>query len=475
MWKASACAAASLMAFACLAYAQTPAQSAQQYQRLARDIFQELVEIKSTESGVGSTPAAQSVARRLISAGFPTADVQVIGPNERKKNLVAHLHGKRASRPILLLAHLDVVEAHREDWSPDLDPFKFVERDGYFYGRGTQDIKDGAAILTANFIRWKQEGWVPERDLILALTADEEIGGDANGVKWLLENHRELIDAEYCLNTDAGDFRSRGGSPYIVALAAAEKKSTALQLQTTNRGGHGSLPRRDNAIYELAAALVRLSKLDFPVMLSEVTRAQLERMAMLESGQLAADMKAVAQNANDLAAVARLSENPFYNALLRTTCVAAQVEGGHATNALPQRATAVLNCRILPGHDPEDVLLTVKHVIADEQIEVKWKYLEPRNWPASPLRPELLATMEKIAKELWPGVSVVPVLETGGSDGRFLSGNGIPTYGLSGVFIDQGDERMHGRDERIRVRDFYGGLEFYNRFVRALAGRPGGA
>ncbi|PYV21474.1 MAG: hypothetical protein DMG24_19415 [Acidobacteria bacterium] len=245
MWKASACAATSLMAFACLAYAQTSAEAAQQYQQLARDIFQELVEIKSTESGVGSTPAAESVARRLISAGFPTSDVHVIGSNERKKNLVARLHGKRASSPILLLlAHLDVVEARREDWSPDLDPFKFVERDGYFYGRGTQDIKDGAAILTANFIRWKQEGWVPEHDLILALTADEEIGGDANGVKWLLENHRELIDAEYCLNTDAGDFRSRGGSPYLVALAAAEKKSTALQLQTTNRGDHGSLTRR---------------------------------------------------------------------------------------------------------------------------------------------------------------------------------------------------------------------------------------
>ena len=233
------------MAFACLAHAQTSAEAAQQYQQLARDIFQELVEIKSTESGVGSTPAAESVARRLISAGFPTSDVHVIGSNERKKNLVARLHGKRASSPILLLlAHLDVVEARREDWSPDLDPFKFVERDGYFYGRGTQDIKDGAAILTANFIRWKQEGWVPEHDLILALTADEEIGGDANGVKWLLENHRELIDAAYCLNTDAGDFRSRGGSPYLVALAAAEKKSTALQLQTTNRGDHGSLTRR---------------------------------------------------------------------------------------------------------------------------------------------------------------------------------------------------------------------------------------
>ncbi len=418
-----------LVAIVGLAAGQTSAPSPSHYQQLARDIFQELVEIKSTESGVGSTPAAEAISRRLLAAGFPAADVLVIGPTERKKNLVARLHGKGSGKPTLLLAHLDVVEARREDWSPDLDPFRFVERDGYFYGRGTQDIKDCASILATNFIRWKQEGWVPDRDLILALTADEEIGGDANGVQWLLRNHREVIDAEYCLNTDSGDFQSKDGKPYSATLAAAEKKSTTLQLQTTNRGGHGSLPRKDNAIYELAMALERLANFQFPPMLNEVTRAQFAAMAKLESGQVADDMKAVAQNPGDTAAIARLAQDPYYNALLRTTCVPTLLEGGHAPNALPQRAKAVLNCRILPGHASADVLRSITQAIGDDQVEVKWEYLEPTDWPASQLRPEILSAMQQVVQRLWPGVAVMPILETGGSDGRFLRGAASPPTG----------------------------------------------
>jgi len=293
------------------------------------------VEIKSTESGVGSTPAAEAMSRRLLTAGFLAADVLVIGPAARKKNLVARLHGKGKDKPLLLLAHLDVVEARREDWSPDLDPFRFVEREGYFYGRGTQDIKDCAAILVTNFIRWKEEGWVPDRDLILALTADEERSDLDDGIRWLLENHRELIKAEYALNPDSGDFQSKDGKPYIVTLAAAEKKYTTLQLQTTNPGGHGSLPRKDNAIFELTGALQRLANFQFPPMLNEVTRAQFAAMARLESGQLAADMKVVAQNPGDADAVARLSQDAHYNALLRTTCVPTLLEGGSCTQCAP--------------------------------------------------------------------------------------------------------------------------------------------
>ena len=453
----------------CFAAGQTSTPSPSHYQQLARAIFQELVEIKSTESGVGSTPAAEAMSRRLLTAGFLAADVLVIGPAARKKNLVARLHGKGKDKPLLLLAHLDVVEARREDWSPDLDPFRFVEREGYFYGRGTQDIKDCAAILVTNFIRWKEEGWVPDRDLILALTADEERSDLDDGIRWLLENHRELIKAEYALNPDSGDFQSKDGKPYIVTLAAAEKKYTTLQLQTTNPGGHGSLPRKDNAIFELTGALQRLANFQFPPMLNEVTRAQFAAMARLESGQLAADMKAVAQNPGDADAVARLSQDAHYNALLRTTCVPTLLEGGHAPNALPQRATAVLNCRILPGHASTDVLRNITQTIADDKIEVKWQFIESADWPASPIHSEVLSAMSEVAQRLWPGVSSMPILEPGASDGRFLRGAEIPTYGISGVFIDLDDVREHGRDERIRVRDFYGGLEFYNQFVKILA------
>jgi acetylornithine deacetylase/succinyl-diaminopimelate desuccinylase-like protein len=451
-----------------LAGGQTSAPPPSQYQQLARAIFQELVEIKSTESGVGSTPAAEAISRRLLAAGFPTADVLVIGPTERKKNLVARLHGNGKDKPLLLLAHLDVVEARREDWSPDIDPFRFVERDGYFYGRGTQDIKDCAAILVTNFIRWKQEGWVPDRDVILALTADEERSDLDDGIRWLLENHRELIDAEYALNPDSGDFQSKNGKPYMATCAAAEKKFAILQLQITNPGGHASLPRKDNAIFQLTAALQRLANFQFPPMLNEVTRAQFAAMARLESGQLADDMKAVAQNPGDPDAVARLSQDAHYNALLRTTCVPTLLEGGHAPNALPQRAVAVLNCRILPGHASADVLRSITQTIADDKIEVKWQFIESTDWPASPVRPEVLSAMSEIAQRLWPGISAMPILEPGASDGRFLRDAGIPTYGISGVFIDLDDVREHGRDERIRVRDFYGGLEFYNQFVKIL-------
>jgi acetylornithine deacetylase/succinyl-diaminopimelate desuccinylase-like protein len=457
-----------------LAAAQESLSVDREYQQLAREILQELIAIKTTESGVGATPAAEALARRLRAAGFADRDVQVIGPSERKKNLVARLRGPAAAptvRPILLLAHLDVVEARVEDWSPGLDPFTLTERDGYFYGRGTQDIKDGAAILATNFIRWNREGWTPRRDIVLALTADEERPDLANGVQWLLSNRRESIDAEYAINTDSGDFQSRDGKPYVVSLAAAEKTAANLQLAVSNRGGHGSLPRSDNAIYQLAAALGRVRSFQFPPGLSDVTRAQFAATAALRSGQVAVDMQAVASNA-DAAAIARLAQDPYWNALLRTTCVPTEIDAGHAPNALPQRAVATLNCRLLPGDRTGEVLRSIREAVGDSEIDVSWSFLETTEYPASPLRDDVLSAMRQVTQQLWPTATVVPVLETGGTDGRFLRGSGIPTYGASGVFIDEGDYRAHGRDERIRVRDFYQGVEFYHRFIRALASQP---
>lgn len=451
--------------------AQTPAAADRDYRSLARDIFKELVEIKSTDSGVGSTPAAEAIARRLRAAGFPDSDIQLLGPAPRKKNVVVRLHGAGKGRPVLIIGHLDVVEARREDWSPDLDPFTFTERDGYFYGRGTQDMKGAAAIAVTNFIRWKQEGWVPARDLILALTADEELYGDENGVAWLMKNRRDLIDAEYSLNSDGGDFESRGGKPFSIAVAAGEKKETILQLETHNRGGHGSVPRKDNAIYELMDALARVRAVRFPVVLNDVTRAEFEALASLESGQVAADMKSVAGNPADPAAIERLSEDPYYNALLRTTCVATMLDAGHGPSALPQRARAVLNCRIAPGHTAADMLQTLRQAVADEGVEMTWQFNEPHDPPASPLRPEIFAAVRQVADRMWPGVVVLPGMETGMGDARILRAAGIPSYGVSGLFIEQGDGRAHGKDERVRASDFYAGVEFYNRFVQTLVGR----
>jgi acetylornithine deacetylase/succinyl-diaminopimelate desuccinylase-like protein len=435
---------------------------------LARAILAELVGLKTTESGVGSTPAAEAVAARLRAAGFPEDAVLVAGAAPRKKNVVARLAGRGKGRPILVIGHLDVVEARKEDWSPDLDPFSLVERDGYFYGRGTQDMKESAAIFLANFIRWKQEGFVPSRDVVLALTADEEEYGDENGVAWLIKNRRERIDAEYAINLDGGDFQTKDGKPYAVTVAAGEKKETILRLQTTNPGGHGSVPRADNAIYQLGAALRKIEGLRFPAATNEVTRAELQGLAALETGERAALLRGAAQDSPDAASIERLSSDPYLNALVRTTCVATMLEAGHGPSALPQRATAVLNCRILPGQASADLLAALRRAIGDDHVEIAWQFNEPSDPPASALRPDLFAAVKDVTTASWPGVVVMPGMETGATDARFLRAAGIPTYGVSGAFIEQGDLRAHGKDERIRVRDFYEGVAFYDRFVKRL-------
>jgi acetylornithine deacetylase/succinyl-diaminopimelate desuccinylase-like protein len=432
----------------------------------ARDLLAELININTTHDHGSTTPAAQAMARRLLAAGFPDSDVQIVGPTDsRNQNLVARYRGTGKRRPILLLAHLDVVEALPSDWS--VDPFTLLERDGYFYGRGTSDIKDMAALFVAALIRLKQDTFVPDRDIILALTAGEESGGDYNGVQWLLANKRALIDAAYCINGDAGDPLERHRIPFARNVEASEKVYHDFQLVVTNPGGHSSLPTPDNAIYRLAAALQRLGSFAFPVMLNDITRTYLDRAAVTMAPVTAGDMRLAARG--DSAAQARLSaSSPFFNAQLRTTCVATRLEGGHANNALPQTARAIVNCRMLPGHDPDSVLATLRRVVADSGVRVT-PLDTARPSPPSPLVAEVLDPVTRISAQIWPGVPVIPNMETGATDGLYLRNAGMPVYGVSGVFLDADDIRAHGRDERIGVQEYYTGAEFTYRLVMALA------
>jgi acetylornithine deacetylase/succinyl-diaminopimelate desuccinylase-like protein len=435
-------------------------------QALARDILRELIGINTTNSVGNTTIAAQAMAKRLLDAGFPAADVQVLGPRPRNQNLVVRLRGTGARKPILLLAHLDVVEARREDWS--LDPFTLTEQDGFFYGRGTSDIKDGAAIWVATLIRLKREGYHPDRDIILALTAGEESSQDYNGVDWLLANHRDLIDAEYCINADAGDPEVQHGKLIARTVQASEKIFETFRLEVHNPGGHSSLPRKDNAIYELAAALRRVEQFQFPVDLNEVTRNYFTHSAALETGQVSADMRAVATTPPDQAAAARLSAVPLYNALLRTTCVATMLDAGHAENALPQTARATVNCRILPTEKADEIQRTLIKVIADTGVSVT-PLAPAKPSPPSPLTADVMRPIEQVTASLWPGVPVVSEMETGATDGLYLRNAGIPTYGVSGVGIDIDDVRAHGRDERITVAAYYAALPYIHDLVVALS------
>jgi acetylornithine deacetylase/succinyl-diaminopimelate desuccinylase-like protein len=438
------------------------------HQQLAHDIYKQLIEINTTDSVGSTTDAANAMAARFRAAGFPDADIFVGGASPKHGNLVVRVHGRTPGlKPILLLAHLDVVEANKADWSPDLDPFKFIEKDGFYYGRGTSDDKAMAAIFVANLIRMKQQRLVPERDLVLALTAGEESGTD-NGAEWLLANHRSLVDAEFGFN-EGGGGQAKKGKKIANRVQASEKVYEDFTLEVTNKGGHSSQPQPTNAIYELAAALSAISKFSFPVKLNEVTRGYFEKMAGVEQGQVAADFKALLQPTPDPAAVARLSAIPLYNSMLRTTCVATMVNGGHATNALPQRATANVNCRILPGEDATEVQQTLTHVIGDPAVSVT-SVKPPKPSPPSPLTPQLMETLTRITEEMWPGVPVVPVMSTGATDGLYFRQASIPIYGLSGLFGDMDDVRAHGKDERMGVKEFYDGQEFLWWVVNTLSG-----
>src|SRR5262245_30107874 len=437
------------MSLAALALATSLPLAAEEPPDLDREIYRELVEIDTTDSKGDNTAAAQAMAQRLRGAGFDATDVLVLVPHERKGNLVARLRGTGARKPLLLLAHLDVVEARREDWSTD--PFRFLEQDGFFYGRGTADDKAMAAIFTANLIRLKQEGYRPDRDLILALTADEE-GGAWNGVDFLLREHRDLIDAAYGLN-EGGRGQIKDGRRIANVIQTSEKVYLSYVFEVKDAGGHSSIPRKDNAIYRLAAGLGRLANFTFPVRTTETSRLYFERLAASQPEPVAADMRAVAHVPPDPAAVARLSETPLYNSTLRTTCVATRLDAGHADNALPQTARAVVNCRMHPDDPADWVQRTLVDAIADPQISVTPKGTA-RLSPSSPLLPELVGAVERITEEMWPGVPVLPTLSTGATDSLYLRGAGIPMYGASGIFSDIDDVRAHGKDERVLVQSF---------------------
>jgi acetylornithine deacetylase/succinyl-diaminopimelate desuccinylase-like protein len=450
------------------------AQNREAANQEARAVFKQLIEINTTDSIGNVTKASEAMAQRFLAAGFPQQDVRIAGPNERKKNLVVRFRGRGQKKPILFIGHLDVVEARREDWTTD--PFQFIEQGGYFYGRGTQDMKEGDALLVTTFVRLKREGFVPDRDLILALTADEE-GGDFNGVDWLIKEHRDWIDAEYCINLDGGEFERTKGKRLLAGLQASEKVYVDFQLEATNPGGHSSVPGPENAIYELAVALTKLQAYSFPVKVNEITRNYFTQTALLSSGSLAADLRGVSKDPPDPEAIKRLSTNPYYNSLLRTTCVATMLSGGHAPNALPQTARANVNCRIFPGEDPEEVRKTLERVVGDSKLNLTFvpdrtsdgKPVPTVAVPPSPLLPDLKAALERTLVTMWPDLPVVPSMSTGATDGKYLRIAGIPTYGIACMFFDSEDDRSHGKDERLVVQDFYDGVEFTYRFMKELA------
>jgi len=433
-------------------------------QRLAREIYKEMVESKSGFSSGATTPIAAAVAARLKGEGFAEGDIFVGGARPEKANIVVRYHGTGARKPILLLAHTDVVEAKREDWSTD--PFEFIEKDGYFYGRGTADDKAQAAVWVANLIRYKREGFRPDRDLIVALTADEEGGGPANGVDWPLKNHRDLIEAEFCFN-EGGRGEMQDGRRIANDIGLAEKTYADFRFEVRNKGGHSSRPIADNAIYHLAGALYRLSTFGFPLQLNDVTRGYFGQMSKIEKGELAVDLAKISEGSEDaMRRVAAVS--PGMNSMMRTTCVATQLEGGHAPNALPQLAAANINCRILPQDSAENVLKTLKEIVADEQVLVTVK-LDEGAAPASPMRPDVMKAFTRVTDTMWPGVITVPTMATGASDGRYLRAAGIPTYGVQGFFGDRDDVRAHGRDERMLVQSFYEGQTFLYELVKTLS------
>lgn len=443
------------------------AQALAPHQQLAHDIYKELIEINTADSVGNTTTAANAVAKRFLDAGFPASDIFQGGGRADKGNVVIRYHGKpTGAKPILLLAHLDVVQALKTDWSADLDPFKFTERDGYYYGRGTSDDKAMASIFITNLLRFKKEGYVPERDIILALTADEE-GGPANGVRWLIANHRELVDAAYLIN-EGGGGALRDGKPFINSVGAAEKVSTNFTVSTANRGGHSSVPRDDNAIYELSEALARIGKFQFPVMLNEVTKAYFTKTAAIETPEMGAAMRAIVANPNDAAASAIVSKDPRYRSMLRTTCVATMLQGGHARNALPQTASANVNCRMAPGHDPADVREGLLKAANDTGVKISRAPAMEHAQP-SPLSVEVMGPIEKVTRDVFgPNVAVIPTMGTGATDSKFFRAIGIPGYGVSGIFGDPNDGRAHGKDERVLIKSYYDGQEFLYRLVKEM-------
>lgn len=439
-------------------------------QQVARDVYKQLIEINTAVTTGNVTKAAVAMADRFRAAGIPAADILVGGPRPEKHNVVARIRGRNPTlKPLLLLAHLDVVEALKEDWSNNLDPYVFTERDGYYYGRGTADDKAMAAIFVANAIRMKAEGYVPERDIVIALTADEE-GGTANGVEWLLQHHPKWVDAGVVIN-EGGGGTLRDGRPLFNAVQATEKVYVDLTVRVTNRGGHSSVPRRDNAILSLADALTRVGRFSFPVQFNEVTREFFTKTALIETPEMARAMRALVANPSDAAALAVVTAEPRYNSMLRTTCVPTLLRGGHAPNALPQLAEANVNCRMYPGTSVEEVRSTLARVIGDTTVHVSADFAARPPEPPTPLLPAVMGPIETVTREIFGDVPVIPVMSTGATDGRYFRQRNVPVFGVSGIFLDPTvDARAHGRDERMRIQSFFEGQEFLYRLTKALAG-----
>jgi acetylornithine deacetylase/succinyl-diaminopimelate desuccinylase-like protein len=443
------------------------------HQQLTRDIYKQLIEINSGNKTGSVTPAAVAMAQRFRDAGIPDSDIFVGGLRPEKHNVVARIHGRPGStrKPLLLLAHIDVVEALKADWSADLDPFVFTERDGYYYGRGTADDKAMAAIFVANAIRLKREGYVPDRDVIIALTSDEE-GGTANGVEWLLKNHRDLVEAGVVLNEGGGGV-TRNGKPFFNTVQATEKVFANITLRATNRGGHSSVPRADNAITSLADALAKVGRYSFPIQLNEVTREFFTKTALVETPAMGRAMRALVANPKDAAAAKVVTADPRYSSMLRTTCVATLLKGGHAENALPQLAEANVNCRMFPGDTPEGTREALAKVVRDTAVQVLSSRDDRAPEPPTPLLPDVMGPINRITRELFGEIPVIPTMSTGATDSRYFRQANIPAFGVSGLFSDPlVDSRAHGRDERMRVQSFYEGQEFLYRLTKALTQNP---
>ncbi len=432
----------------------------------ARAIFKELIETDSTHE-FGSTPIAHLIEKHLRDGGIPAVDITFLAPPDHpsKGNLIVRLHGKTTGRkPILFLGHLDVVEARREDWT--VDPFKLTEKDGFFYGRGSIDMKNGIAALVETLLRLKRENYQPDRDLIFLFTADEEAGGDANGPEWLLKSHRDLIDAALVLNFDGPNGALKGDKRLYYSLVTGEKVYATFKISATSPGGHGSLPGRDNPIHRIAAGLERLDAYRFPVMLSPTTRAYFAEASHLQSGQDAADMLALSKPTADPAAADRLSaKSPHYNAQLRTTCVATLISGGHAEGALPQRAEATIQCRMMPDDSLENVQRKLTEVLGDPQIALVPAVL-PIQAPESPLTPEVIDKITAALHGVWPDVPIIPTMATYFTDGRQFRNAQMPSYGVGGAWKEESENRLHGRDERISTAAFDQSIDYAYRLVK---------
>ncbi|MGD0732582.1 MAG: M20/M25/M40 family metallo-hydrolase [Terracidiphilus sp.] len=446
---------------------------------LAREIFKQLIEINTTDTPLGNvTTATAAMQKRILDAGFPAEDVHLLGPDPRKQNLVVRFRasGPTTEKPALFLCHMDVVQALRSDWSTD--PFQFVEKDGYYYGRGTQDMKESDAALVFTFIRLRREGYKPKRDLILALTADEE-GGKFNGASWLVQHHRELVDAAFVINPDAGGVELDHGRAVVADVEATEKVYSDFQVTAVNPGGHSSRPRPDNAIYELTTALNKLAAYTFPFEMNEVTRTYFANLAKQETGQSAADMRAILANPPDLDAAARLSAEPSFNANFRTTCVATRLNAGHANNALASTAQANVNCRIFPGHSPEEIRQQLIVIFGDPKLSVKYvsdggevSDTAPERKamiPPAPIK-EVFDPLTRLTEAIWPGTPVTPVMENGASDSIYFAQAGIPCYGYSAIALERDDDRAHGKDERLPVDSYWKSLDFFYSYLKAVGG-----